>query len=62
MILTGWILKNILKNDSIVFYAMLLELVMIISAIEFYHGCEFARGKDVSDLEDPIADWNKFKK
>ena len=29
--------------------------------VEFYHGCEFARGKDVSDLEDPIADWNKFE-
>ncbi len=29
--------------------------------VEFYHGCEFSRGKDVSDLEDPIEDWNEFE-
>ena len=29
--------------------------------VEFYHGCEFSRGKDVADLEDPIEDWNEFE-
>ena len=26
---------------------------------ESHHGCEFARGKDVSDLEELL--WNKFE-
>ena len=62
-------MKNILKIAIVSFFtAMLLPIASddhmeaaSFFPVEFYHGCEFARGKDVSDLEDPIADWNKFE-
>ena len=61
-------MKNILK---IMLMPMILSAMLPLSAeepsppdffpVEFYHGCEFARGKDVTDLEKPIADWNEFE-
>ena len=62
-------MKHILKITIVPFFAAMLLPVSgddhmeaaSFFPVEFYHGCEFSRGKDVTDLEDPIADWNKFE-
>jgi len=62
-------MKNIFKIILVPFLAVMMSPVFAddhmqstdFFPVEFYHGCEFSRGKDVTDLEDPIADWNEFE-